>query len=286
MRAALNRAPAFESGARIELASRIPGERTLLLLDAARERSVALAPAPIVLCVCVQGRMDLHGACGLVPLLAGEAFVGANEQVVRLALRDSARGVLLLGSAAAWQDAPERDPREPPLFTALHRADPVLEGVAQALLQAGVEAGAALAAQAYARALELDCRHDALVARCPGRSAAQRRQTLARFERTRNRARFAGRPDSDVGMLARQTNYTRWHFVRVFHQIYGLSPAQWLLQLRREACERLLAAPASSIAEVATLAGFSSHAAFSRWFRAAYGMTASEWRLRGAARRC
>lgn len=261
----------------------------LTRLDASRERHVAIAPGSVAVCVCLRGRLDLQTVFGAVALLAGEAFVAVSDQLLRVAVRGHASGLLLASPNDALRQRRYRNGHagaDPPLFTQVHTDAGALLAIARVLeaMPPGPEAGALVDA-ALEHVFEMDRRFDVLVERCPGRTAAHRRQTLARFERTRNRVRFAASHDLDVGDLARQTNYTRWHFMRVFRQIYGVSPVSYLIQLRRQTCERLLAAHDMAIADVAAQAGFASAAAFARWFRAAYGVTASEWRLRRAGLR-
>lgn len=237
-------------------------------------------PARSSVCICTQGQLELNTVFGRVALMRGESLVAGDDQVLRIAVRGvgvlvQGQGHLLRGEERE-EAAATHDTLDPPLFTQFHRSDTTLSRIAATLCEAEPGQCARLLDELRSRVAELDAELDPWIARCPGRTRAQQRQAFARFERSRNRARYSHA--FDVGELARHTNYTRWHFVRVFSQIYGQSPAGWLEQLRREDCERRLLLPGTSIAQVAAAAGYGSPAAFARWFRTCYGMTASQWR--------
>lgn len=105
----------------------------------------------------------------------------------------------------------------------------------------------------------------------------------------------------DTSLVARIMAYARRHLtdpdlgperIAVEHaiskrQLYvvlgraGISLEQWLIGERLEAACRLLASPrhaALPVSAVATRCGFTSPSHFTRRFRAAYGLTPSEWR--------
>ena len=67
-------------------------------------------------------------------------------------------------------------------------------------------------------------------------------------------------------------------FARLIKRIYGLTPSQLITKTRLAAASRLLRETDLSVAEVALESGFTDHSAFSRAFRAAIGVTPSEFR--------
>ncbi len=67
-------------------------------------------------------------------------------------------------------------------------------------------------------------------------------------------------------------------FARLIKRVYGLTPSQLITKTRLAAASRLLRETALSVAEVALESGFTDHSAFSRAFRAAIGVTPSEFR--------
>jgi len=82
--------------------------------------------------------------------------------------------------------------------------------------------------------------------------------------------------------LARVAHFSPFHFHRVFRAMVGETPQRFIQRLRLEkAATDLQLRPHLSVTEVAPESGFSSPAAFARAFRAAFGVTASQWRAAG-----
>lgn len=80
--------------------------------------------------------------------------------------------------------------------------------------------------------------------------------------------------------LADLAGLSRFHFVRMFTAVVGLSPKQYLINTRvRAAAERLIATNAS-IADIAFDIGFNDISHFYACFRQAFGCTPRQWRLR------
>ncbi len=76
--------------------------------------------------------------------------------------------------------------------------------------------------------------------------------------------------------------FSPFHFHRVFSAVTGETLYQFILRIRLErAAGQLLRDPSKSVTAVALDCGFSSSATFARAFRAAYGMSASDWRSGG-----
>lgn len=82
--------------------------------------------------------------------------------------------------------------------------------------------------------------------------------------------------------LAAVASFSKFHFHRLFAAMTGETLFQFIARVRLErAATGLLAHPRQSITEIALDCGFSSSAAFSRAFRAGFGVTPSQWRSRG-----
>jgi AraC family transcriptional regulator len=86
--------------------------------------------------------------------------------------------------------------------------------------------------------------------------------------------------DRDLGLseLARESGYSRAHFLRMFQTTTGTTPHRHLREIRLAKARELLLAGARSITEVALACGFSSHAHLTHLFRQRYGTTPSEFR--------
>jgi AraC family transcriptional regulator len=79
-------------------------------------------------------------------------------------------------------------------------------------------------------------------------------------------------------VLAKESGYSRVHFVRMFRAATGYTPHNYLLKLRLDRARELLASPTLSLTDIALECGFSSHSHLSRVFRQALGATPSEYR--------
>lgn len=90
-------------------------------------------------------------------------------------------------------------------------------------------------------------------------------------------------PDEEYTLLrlATEANLSLYHFLRVFEQIAGLTPHQYLLRIRlRNAAMRLVEQPAK-ILDIAFDSGFSDVSNFNRAFRAEFGMSPRKYRQSG-----
>jgi len=79
-------------------------------------------------------------------------------------------------------------------------------------------------------------------------------------------------------MLAKESGYSRVHFLRMFRAATGYAPHNYLLKLRVDRVRELLASSTSSLTDIALECGFSSHSHLSRVFRQVLGVTPSEYR--------
>ncbi len=78
--------------------------------------------------------------------------------------------------------------------------------------------------------------------------------------------------------LARVAGLSRYHFLRTFKRVTGVTPHQWLLRARlREAAERLVASR-DPVTDIALRVGFEDLSNFIRSFRAEFGMSPSRYR--------
>ena len=86
--------------------------------------------------------------------------------------------------------------------------------------------------------------------------------------------------DSELSLqvLAKESGYSRVHFIRMFRAATGYTPHNYLLKLRLDRVRELLASPTLSLTDIALECGFSSHSHLSRVFRQVLGATPSEYR--------
>jgi chromate reductase, NAD(P)H dehydrogenase (quinone) len=84
-----------------------------------------------------------------------------------------------------------------------------------------------------------------------------------------------------LDQLARETDYSRAHFLRMFRATTGKTPHQYLTQRRIErAKSMLLEAEKQSLTDIAASCGFSSQSHMTRVFREQVGVTPSEFKRR------
>ena len=85
--------------------------------------------------------------------------------------------------------------------------------------------------------------------------------------------------DLQLEALSKIAHFSPFHFHRVFRAMVGETPQRFVQRLRVEkAATDLRLRPHVPVTTVALESGFSSSAAFARTFRAAFGITASQWR--------
>lgn len=118
--------------------------------------------------------------------------------------------------------------------------------------------------------------------RCPGHSERRRRQVMARMQRAR--LCLEGRMDGGlrIGDLARRIHFSPWYFSKVFQALYDIGPLQFSVRMRLEHAHWLLSTTCLPVTEVSAACGFDNPCSFARAFRARFGMSASEHRLRRA----
>jgi AraC family transcriptional regulator len=81
-----------------------------------------------------------------------------------------------------------------------------------------------------------------------------------------------------LGALAREAKLSRYHFLRIFQQLAGLTPHQYLLRARlRRAAIRLLREPAR-VLDIALDSGFGDVSNFNHAFRAEFGVSPRSYR--------
>ena len=88
----------------------------------------------------------------------------------------------------------------------------------------------------------------------------------------------------DVGAIAREAGYSRYHFIRAFCDTYGQTPRDYLSARRVERARELLRTANLTVTEVCFLVGFSSLGSFSTRFKALVGLSPSDYRAREVQR--
>lgn len=71
---------------------------------------------------------------------------------------------------------------------------------------------------------------------------------------------------------------SRYHFLRVFRAVLGVTPHQYILTVRLRRSAEALVATDASVTHIAYASGFGDLSTFNGRFRAAFGTTPSGWR--------
>src|SRR5690606_28077080 len=87
----------------------------------------------------------------------------------------------------------------------------------------------------------------------------------------------------DVAAVAARAGYSRYHFVRLFSEVYGETPGAYLARRRIERAQDLLRTANLTVTEICMLVGFTSLGTFCTRFKQQVGMTPTEYRRRARA---
>ena len=80
--------------------------------------------------------------------------------------------------------------------------------------------------------------------------------------------------------IAQTVDISQYHFCRLFKQVTGMSPWQYVIQQRIDTAKRLLNDPKLSVAEVSRELAFSTQGQFTNFFRRHSGMSPTAYRKR------
>ena len=116
-----------------------------------------------------------------------------------------------------------------------------------------------------------------------GMSSDRRGSPLNAEARVAQAARTIDRYPADgwtLGSLAQAAGLSRYHFLRTFDRIIGVTPHQYVLRARlRDAARRLVREP-GSVLDIALDCGFGDASNFNRAFRREFGMSPARYRQR------
>lgn len=81
----------------------------------------------------------------------------------------------------------------------------------------------------------------------------------------------------DLENISDQAYFSKYHFIRLFKSIYGTTPNNYLIKIRMNNAEKLLA-KGHSVLETSVLVGFESPTSFTAAFKKCAGSPPSEYR--------
>lgn len=255
-------------------------ERPVMLVGGGRGASVRVEGPAAGVWLPLRGRLQLFAGDGESAHYRGEVRVTCADAVTQATGRGHALWLALIAAPPFWRDAFAAEPmRDSGLLPALHEVDRVglrrALGVARAARRGN---GAAAWDAALDEVGAMQTRFDEMIARCPGRTWAQRRNVFLRLQRVREHLACNCHLDLDNAALARIASYSPWHFIRAFRAAYRETPHAFLVRQRLLRAQRLLRSSPLAIGEIAMACGFENRCAFSRLFRQRFGTTASALR--------
>lgn len=134
------------------------------------------------------------------------------------------------------------------------------------------------AARAFVQALnQVQSALRALAERCNGRTPQRRLSTLQRLLRVRQLIERSESP-LDLSALAGNANYSPWHLMRMYRDVFGETPSAHLARLRLVRAWSLVRGTTLPVCDITERLGFESQSAFCRAFKSAYGMTTTQAR--------
>lgn len=105
-----------------------------------------------------------------------------------------------------------------------------------------------------------------------------RQEQLLRLCAARNTLRDTTSTDVTIDDVARAAAMSRFHFVRQFKAVFGVTPVRYRTSARLERARDLLTHSDQSITDVCMAVGFSSLGSFSALFASRFGQSPSQLR--------
>jgi AraC family transcriptional regulator len=238
---------------------------------------------PMVL-VPLRGSIRVADADGVRILKRGQMFVTDACQDLHVVGRGPSLWLAIVATAPVWRELfdviGETPTPDPVLFPSFHPACRAIRRAAVRLAREPRRGPAVLekvsAAPHFAMLLaDLQSAFDPMIARCPGRTLAQRRGVFLRLQRVYNQIQSTNRSAVGIATFARTANYSPCHFVRTFALVFGATPHSVLMEQRLRRAFQLVNDTELSITEVARASGFEDRCAFARSFKVRFGRTAS-----------
>lgn len=112
----------------------------------------------------------------------------------------------------------------------------------------------------------------------PAKNAAARQRDQRRVSETIRRIEADPAQRFTLAGLAREVGMSRYHFLRVFRDIAGVTPHQFVLNRRLHRTAVRLRKSEESVSTIAFEEGFDDLSTFNRRFRAAMGASPTAWR--------
>ena len=257
----------------------------LHLVHAAGRASRLHVPAGwLSLCVPLSGCLQFESPDGEWELAPGRMQVWRDSEL-RVDCRSSGGWLGLAGPFEAWSRHIRAAghgvdagifPRESECPRVLRRLLVRLARSARGTMAAG-DSGMLLEATCVALIEQQQDLHERLQ-RCSGRTLQRRRQTMLRLLRVRQLIETHRDNRPDLARLARSANYSPWHLIRMYRDVFDETPSEYAARLRLTRAWSLVNDTQLPICEITEALGFESQSSFCRAFKNAYGATTGDVR--------
>jgi AraC family transcriptional regulator len=178
-------------------------------------------------------------------------------------------------------DGAARPQNDPYLFTQLYARDAQLNGYMQLLAQAkGKTAFDIALANMIGYLLKTDTGIQQQINALPAVNAAVRAEIYSRLILAKDMIHSHYHREPDLDELCRETAMSKFHFLRMFKAVYGLTPYQYLTRVRMEKACGLLKHTTLPISAISAELGFEYPNSFIKAFQKAYGVSPLQWRKR------
>jgi AraC-like DNA-binding protein len=122
-------------------------------------------------------------------------------------------------------------------------------------------------------------RHRGQTKRIAAAKANTRSHLLTLIERARESMVAADGVGCDLDALATEAGLSKFHLLRLFKAVHGLTPMAYAERLRMESAAARLRSSHRSIYDISTSLGYESPSAFAKAFRRWTGAAPSAWRI-------
>lgn len=248
-----------------------------LIYGAQRGSWLNVASNELSVIVCLQGDIHLNG--GLQPIILAKGLMWINSgQDVRVNSIGDARWIAICCTGKKYQQL-LGNLSQADIFqvTCLETINSQTEEICQHIsneIQIG-KCSEALAQKIIEYLARLVQENVYRTTRSPGRTEQAKRLAFQRLLKVRNKIAIDPSSITRIPEMAAQANYSEWHFIRIFHKVFGETPLDYSQRFRLAHAKHLLVSSRLSVSEIARHSGYETFSAFCRSFRSHYGLTAS-----------